>query len=666
MVAGFESYLTGYPLPEVGLYAFARTWYAPEMERPGCVWTHTLLVPVASLKSCASFPKLHELFRRPSAPSGNWELFERSVDYVTSNDQVASSIAVTQDVSRKTLAALYEEPIKPVFVSAASAILYEELVLAIWREQWSDLRTRFTFCTGAIAPRILAGRMLDLQIVPATSVREIRRLVPTAAIVETNDLAIPSASSWLDAAVAALTADSDDVVRKLMYSITVPLVLGREAFVPLVQLSLCSLPQSAFSSDNPALLLRMVGERFPSREEAQGLKAALAGANPWIARGLFGNYTERQILEALATADTAAAYDLPMLALESRAQNLWRDDPTGAEALLSFLIHSNHNTIGEALLSALIDAIDIAAAEGLFRAVPGLLVTILRRNPSRATVPSLWAESVDRQREYFDAATTGRDLPADIRARVVGSILEADSDAVADKVFRKFGPETVAMVLSWYDSRPAIATTPLKRGWLQALLNYPDAVLSWLGNKSNPSPRTLMLAATLLNPHSPAVHRSGLAVWTHAAVEACKLPDQERFTLHGFCLAMGLDLPLPDATQLVTTCFDTVHDAVSIDRIAYGIWEQWFDDILPYLSWGRNWDKCERLRRGLAERILKFEWSPIVLSRVTRRDKTFEQILNSCRDVKGGKHLLRALSKLTEEGAAEISAARRILIADST
>src|ERR1700683_2914834 len=145
MVAGFESYLTGYPLPEVGLYAFARTWYAPEMERPGCVWTHALLIPVASLKSCASFPKLHELFRRPSAPSGNWELFERSVDYVTSNDQVALSIAVAQDVSRKTLAALYEEPTKPVFVSAASAILYEELVLAIWREQWSDLRTRFTF-----------------------------------------------------------------------------------------------------------------------------------------------------------------------------------------------------------------------------------------------------------------------------------------------------------------------------------------------------------------------------------------------------------------------------------------------------------------------------------------------------------------------------------------
>ena len=44
MVPGFESYLTAYPLPRSSLVAFARTWTAPEMPRPGCVWTHTLLI----------------------------------------------------------------------------------------------------------------------------------------------------------------------------------------------------------------------------------------------------------------------------------------------------------------------------------------------------------------------------------------------------------------------------------------------------------------------------------------------------------------------------------------------------------------------------------------------------------------------------------------------
>ena len=83
LVRGFEEYLTGYPLPEIGVYAIARTWYAPEMRRPGCVWTHTLLCSFADLQQIVdgepggrdgaaqvSWPRLARLFRRPMEGSG--------------------------------------------------------------------------------------------------------------------------------------------------------------------------------------------------------------------------------------------------------------------------------------------------------------------------------------------------------------------------------------------------------------------------------------------------------------------------------------------------------------------------------------------------------------------------------------------------------------------
>src|ERR1700678_3833458 len=43
MVAGFETYLTGTAV-SAGVYAFVRTWYAPEVARPGAVWSHVLLL----------------------------------------------------------------------------------------------------------------------------------------------------------------------------------------------------------------------------------------------------------------------------------------------------------------------------------------------------------------------------------------------------------------------------------------------------------------------------------------------------------------------------------------------------------------------------------------------------------------------------------------------
>src|SRR5438132_2007187 len=55
---GFNEYLTGYPIVELGVYAFAKTWYANEMKRPGCVWTHTLLIQFSDLAKIYSLDTL--------------------------------------------------------------------------------------------------------------------------------------------------------------------------------------------------------------------------------------------------------------------------------------------------------------------------------------------------------------------------------------------------------------------------------------------------------------------------------------------------------------------------------------------------------------------------------------------------------------------------------
>ena len=64
-----NGYLTGYPLKESGSYAFAKTWPAPEIRRPGCVWTHTLLIEYADLAKISDFTQLITLFRRPEGES---------------------------------------------------------------------------------------------------------------------------------------------------------------------------------------------------------------------------------------------------------------------------------------------------------------------------------------------------------------------------------------------------------------------------------------------------------------------------------------------------------------------------------------------------------------------------------------------------------------------
>lgn len=62
---GEDSYMTFYPLSNGEKYAFAKTWYAYEMERPGCVWTHTLIVDLKDMDRNFDFRVLNDYFRRP-------------------------------------------------------------------------------------------------------------------------------------------------------------------------------------------------------------------------------------------------------------------------------------------------------------------------------------------------------------------------------------------------------------------------------------------------------------------------------------------------------------------------------------------------------------------------------------------------------------------------
>src|SRR5438876_8310569 len=75
MRPGFESYLTAYDLPTERMYVVARTWYASEMPRPGCVWTHSLLMANDDVSKVSDAHSLLKLFRRPTTPTEDKEKY---------------------------------------------------------------------------------------------------------------------------------------------------------------------------------------------------------------------------------------------------------------------------------------------------------------------------------------------------------------------------------------------------------------------------------------------------------------------------------------------------------------------------------------------------------------------------------------------------------------
>ena len=74
-----NSYITAYPLPDSGHYVVAKSWYADDMNRPGCVWTHSLIIQESILNDCFDFRQLFELFRRPTKE--DYEFYSEAILY---------------------------------------------------------------------------------------------------------------------------------------------------------------------------------------------------------------------------------------------------------------------------------------------------------------------------------------------------------------------------------------------------------------------------------------------------------------------------------------------------------------------------------------------------------------------------------------------------------
>ena len=76
---GERDYITAYPLPESPYYVIAKSWYADEMRRPGCVWTHSLLIQRNDLGKITDYCQLLALFKRPVVNEEDFSDYSKSI-----------------------------------------------------------------------------------------------------------------------------------------------------------------------------------------------------------------------------------------------------------------------------------------------------------------------------------------------------------------------------------------------------------------------------------------------------------------------------------------------------------------------------------------------------------------------------------------------------------
>ena len=645
-VRGFTEYLTGYPLDEPALYAFARTWYAPEMPRPGCVWTHTLLVSFGDLAQLSGLSDLCRYFRRPQ--EGDQAFAHNVIAHPLTDTAPRLGPSITPSCA-ELVEALYRDD-SPVVVPADDSSQHANLVLALYAQQWPRLRRVFTFCTGSLDSRSLDRRPFDLQIVPRSRARRIARTLDHCTLVDLGGesstpqpQASPDVSEWAEVAAKHLDMSST-AFREWLKRFGADVKTERRSFSALTRCYV-EFENQRCSKPSGRNLIRTLADSFPDPDEACALKTSLLGD----AELLPAPDGESDLIQELLVSPDVVAFNRVQNAVFRRAEKAWRKDGRWRQNELVWLLTNDGlNEFGRKLADRATADLVPEDLIHIFASSRGTFVRLVAKRPELAANQWLWRQSSEVQRAALDSL---EHISANARMAVIDAMRDASAVSAVDEFVDRESNAAIDLIMSSIH-RCYTAGSELDETRWQSLVNHRESlIVTWLQEAAELDPRVVRFVAMVWGPSSTGVRRLGNEFFSGALARAVSGSCTDvADDLAAFCLALGLSTWNSAAIGLVHDTFQRVHDAVMQSRLSGKAW-QWLSRTVPGPGWfaTQDWDRGEKLRRALVDAFVRNGWDPHVFALTVRSPDTRRRVMVYCRDSRRGKELLRASGLLSHE-----------------
>lgn len=623
VVKGFERYLTGYPLDSINGYALAMTWYASEMPRPGSVWTHTLVLPVQAMAAITSLDSLIRLFKRPSRDSIKGQYAETlsfhnsPINY----SHPGRSIDTLGQLSSLFFAYYEQSPSNPVVIASRTSDEFADAIFALWSQQWPGLRQQFAFCTGSFAARSLPDRPFDIQCSPPTLARDVAREVAADGIAEPVVLTDRDGlfSEVLRAAVEDAAIPDGGAFRRYLWAVTDP-TSRRTDFVAYVRIF-----DALETKAEATTIVELIAEAFPEGSAGAGLKMRLVGSRHIKPLG----ESQQDILLALATTEKHSSFDIGSALNDELAARLFAESPDRTRQLVADLFRSNLNQFGDDLLTTLVRAMDVNDAQEVVREQPQFLPALFRANADLGASAALWSKAGDRRNELIDSLFA-QEIRPELVSRIVAALLDSGSDGFIRRAFERWGKEAVFAALDWTEDHQGSMPETCR----QALTSRVPCVMDWVQSGSR-STAALIAAAHVVAPYSYQIAKHDSSVWRRAYTDTKERGQEHEATyLQAFLLGLALRNAPPAPLDLIGECFEAIHRKVSWQQLGYDTWLI-LEPLVPELSWRKNWDKCERMRRGLLLAFMQNSWPAWEIRERIKDRELLRQILKSVRKVHG-------------------------------
>ncbi len=615
------SYLTGYPLPESGLYALARTWPAPEMPRPGCVWTHTLFIEFADLAMLDSPSQLAALFKAPSIETAR--IYGDALNFTNA---LAKGWALTSSqlpVFARLATALYEQPYDQVWAHRATDAHVDDVALRLWDLQWPRLRRSFRFCTLTTRDRSQEGARFDLQFCGESVSR--LRFAQNNEGVEANSI---SAGPWLAQLVDYAGCPDASEFREVLRLLGTDVSGGREAMPAICELQ-ATLARRGPTAVADAIALVTVPASLSGSKAAKEMVAT------------------RALSWADVLNDSELHYVVNNLDLVSEGELVDHGKKLAAHLLkvapetLVELVKDERPAV-RASMRATVKELDAALLVGNMQPGTNWWLPLLSIRPDLAELSEFWRRT---QAIATDVQQAGVELHGgnQLSAAVQG----LHNEVSIESIVRAFGPDEVLTCIQQLLSERGDATE--LRKWIAEACRQPGAVADFLAHAPTLNPRLVACISAEIAP-DVVPNDYGVDPWLVALTAVKQQAGQLPIELLVYGFQRATSWRSRSVGPLLCLTFESLHGAATAGALASSNWQH-LRDSLPWVPPADAWDVALRLRLRLVQRCVDTPVAPEDYVELASTDDLFLMILDATWKHWGGQRYLKRVEEVMGDSA---------------
>lgn len=581
-------YLTAYPLVESRKYVIAMSWYADEMNRPGCAWTHSLVVDLNKLERGTNLYDLLKLFRRPDRDGDDFLSYTKSLD-VNDNQMIGnkSHIEGVDETRFMIMAASLMERNKPlVFAVEKESNFYIDLCMRLVESMPCQFLTDLAICSGSASARKIGDGFYNLQFVTGRG-----ESLTEPYLNKERPIADSGFKFWMD----SLLEGRDDVPQ-MIHRFSEDIGKDSNKFLATCNL-LRILDERIKDSDkdyNLKDLIKHLAAGFPQKNDGLSLKRTFL--NEGVTK-LFCN--DKLFILTLSTTTKNSSFDYQQIGFWDRVEKYRQTNENNVFVeLLEILSKSDVlNDEGQKLLSNAMSGMSSNEKVEFAGRNWYLFQTIVTLNPN-LLADDFWLALPQLQFVSLFLLFQ-KELPQDYTSweKLYNKLLTIDTyvtDSVS-QIFAKNVDGFVSKALNSWNSQVDISIN--KQIMVMCMRNVPE-VLMWMGQQNSITDIIRHYIKNYIRPDETLVVEAGSAKWKTFVKEELAAERSADELVFIYVLAFNWY----DYVSLgyIKGVLPFIYDALSVENFKYSSWKR-IEKFTGSVPFWRSWDNCRKVLIGVKD-----------------------------------------------------------------